>query len=95
MTTRPAIRILGERAITTFQSATESTVRMSITYQVGPLPPDVVFVDRSDLADLVWRDAHPDAAKVPDDIQKKGDDARRDAINQHRNRSGLPGPRTL
>lgn len=76
------IVILQEHITTTTPSAGEAGRLVSITYQLPPRPPNVVFINEDLLPDLVWRRENPDAGDVPKDIQEKGDDVRRLEIRQ-------------
>ncbi len=82
--TTPAerIRILNERLLTTTPVAGEQSRLVSITWQIPPRPPSVVFIAEDELPDLVWRRENPDAGDVPEAIQAKGDEVRRLNIQQ-------------
>lgn len=81
-TERPRIRIISERVLTTTPAPGEIESKVAITYQVPPKPPSVVFVNQSDLPDLVWRRDHPAQDQVPEDVQQRGDQVRRQIIER-------------
>ena len=90
-----SITILDERNIQTTPAPGEFHTKVAITYQVTPLPPTVVFVDATDLADVVWRSKHPGQDDVPQNVQQLGDDVRRQHIREHMAARRSPAARTI
>lgn len=90
-----SIRILRERAITTTPSVGEESRLIAITFQIPPLPPNVVFIEEKDLPDRMFLIDNPDAEEVPDAIQKEGDAIRRLNIQQRVVRDPRTQPRTI
>jgi len=73
------ISILSESQIETYQTPDRKVRQQVITYQVASMAPRTVWVDAEKLPDVVYRAANPGKA-VPADVQSKGDQVRRAAI---------------
>lgn len=93
--TTERIRIISERTLTTSPGPGRINRLISITWQVPPRPPEVLFVNEDDLPDLLWLKDHPGETEVPEEIRKQGDEARRRLINQQRSSRPSRGPRTI
>lgn len=89
----PDIAIISERVIATHPVPGETVYQVAVTYRIAPHPPQVLFASLDRLPDMVYRRDHP-GKPVPDDVQKKGDDALRDIIRGRRTPTG-PRPRMI
>ena len=94
MTTRP-IKILSERVIPTSPAPGESQPSVAVTYQLSPLPPSVLFIAAEELPDVQWQLDNPGKADVPKDLRDKGDQVRRQRIEQLADRGRADEPRTI
>jgi len=73
------ISILSESQIETYQTPDRKVRQQVITYQVAGMAPRTVWVDSTSLPDVVWRLSNPGKV-TPADVQSKGDQVRRAAI---------------
>jgi hypothetical protein len=92
---QPPIRILSERAFDVSPSPGLIERQVAITYQIAPLPPNVVFVKADELPDYSWRKANPATTELPASVQKLADDHRRKLILEHSRSRGSKAPRTI
>ena len=100
MTTRnpspQKITILAEIPQVTFPRPGEPATVIALTYQANTAPPRTVWVDESKLPDAIFRRTHPEAAAVPPELIRQGDEARREAIRADIKKRAAVGPsRTL
>ena len=82
------IRIIRERVITRRPRVGTEIQVLAITWQIPPNPPQVLFVDESELPDRVWRRSNPTIEKIPEPIREQGNAKRRELILAARQRRG-------
>jgi len=92
---KTTIRILRERTITSQPAAGESARLIAITYQIAPLPPNVVFIPESELPDRQWVIDNPELTEIPEEVQQAGDGVRRQNILANSRREDAQPARTI
>lgn len=78
------IKILSEHEITIYPLPDKPTRQRVITYQAEGLAPRTIWLDSVKLPDAAWQLDNP-GKPVPKDLQTKGDQLRRAAIEANVN----------
>lgn len=93
--TQQRIVIQSERIITTTPVPGSFVRQVSVTYQLPPRPPNVIFIPEDDLPDLVFLRDNPDKAEAPADLVAAGNRIRRERIEAKESRRLTTARRTI